>query len=266
MPDLVQLSKLPVAITSTDPTLRLGVYGEGGVGKTSLALTFPKPLVIDTDSGLEGDAVVNVDGDEWSPDRWQDLNALYAFIKAKADTAQYKTIVIDSIDTLCRFLRHEAENISTTGRPANASETQMITATEQDYGRVETAVDIFLTKLKVLSRSKGIHIVITSAVREPNPEKGRLKRTFDVQPAVERNLLYWCNIYGEMEAVEVAKKVDGQVVRDAKGEAVLEEGRILWTKVSDRSRKNKTRFSALRPGVSDPTFAKIMGLIKGDAK
>jgi hypothetical protein len=254
---MAELNRKPVPIATRDTTHRLGVYSEPGVGKTTLLLSYPAPLVIDTDSGLEGDAVVNCNGDEWSPDKWQDLNALYAHIKALTDKTQYKTIGIDSIDTLCRFLRHEAENIATIGRKANSSETDLITATEQDYGRVETAVDIFLTKLKVLSRAKGIHIIITSAVREVNPEKGRLKRTFDVQPAVERNLLYFCNIFGEMVAVELPK---------SKGSQEMEEHRILWTKVTDPVRKNKTRWAALRPGITDPTYSKIAGLIeKGQA-
>jgi hypothetical protein len=90
----------------------------------------------------------------------------------------------------------------------------------------------------------------------PDPEKGRLKRTFDVQPAVEANILYWANVYGEMVAVETQNK-------DTKE---LEEHRILWTKVTDPQRKNKSRFAALRPGVTDPTFDKIVGLIeKGKA-
>lgn len=250
-----QLNREPAPILKdTLPPFRLGVYGEGGVGKTSLALTFPKPLVIDVDSGLEGDAVEDVTGFEWTPDKWQDLNALFNYIKAKVDAEQYGTIVIDSMDTLCTFLRHQAVDLPAGSRGANASETQLITASEQDYGRVSTAVEIFLAKLKGLSKQRGIHIVITSAVREADPEKGRLKRTFDCQPAVERELRQWCNVYGEMVAVEIKGK-DGEEPT---------EGRILWTKVTDPARKCKSRWRALRPGVSNPTFDKLSGLIRED--
>lgn len=224
------------------------------MGKTSLAATFPYPLFVDTDGGIEGDVRSDdIIGEEWSPNQWQDLNALYTYIKQRVGEKQYQTIVIDSIDTLCRFLLHEASDYPTRDRAKNASESEMITPSQQDYGKVANAVDIFLTKLKVLSREKGVHIVLTSAVRLPDPDKGRLKRTFDVQPAVEANICYWANVYGELVVVETENKTSKK----------KEEHRILWTRVSDRERKNKTRFGALRPGVTDPTFTKITEAIEG---
>lgn len=228
------------------PALRLAVYGDGGVGKTSLALSFPKPLVIDTDGGLEGGAVEGVmDGFQWEPEKWRDLNSLYFWLKAKIDEEGYQTIVIDSIDTLCRFLMHEAVDLPTEKRPTSASDESLMTPEMRDYGKVAYAVNLFLTKLKTLSKAKGIHIVLTSAVRLPDPELGRIKRTFDVQGAVESAIKYWANIYGEMECLETKTG----------------EERVLWTRVSDPKRNNKTRFAALRPGIKDPTFSKIAGLI-----
>lgn len=256
---MAELTHKPVPIVAGQtPPLRLAVYGEGGVGKTTLAATFPYPLFIDTDGGIEGDVrSEDIVGEEWAPSGWQDLNALYTYIKQRTGDGQYKTVIIDSIDTLARFLLHEAENLATQTRGVNASETQLITAEQRDYGKVATAIDIFLTKLKVLSRERGVHIVLTSAVRLPDIDKGRTKRTFDVQPAVEANILYWSNVYGELEVVELPA---------SKGSKDMEEHRILWTKASDRVRKNKTRWAALRPGVTDPTFAKIVGLIEGTWK
>ncbi len=253
------LTRTPTPIMASEKTtFRLGVYGDGGVGKTTLLLSFPQVLVIDTDGGLEGDAVVGINGDEWSPDKWQDLNALYTYVKEKIVKARstkgaYKTIGIDSVDTLCNFLRHEAEG--------EANERAMITASQQDYGKVSTALDIFLTKLRVLSRAHGIHIVLTSGVREIDPEKGRMKRTFDCQPAVENLLLHWCNTYGELGFMPANPK------KTAEENAKLEETRVLWTAANDRNRKNKTRWDALRPGVANPTFTKLVDLInKGVSK
>lgn len=249
----------PIETNVLDP-LRLAVYGDGGVGKTTLALSFPFPLVVDLDGGLEGDAIARDDlvGHEWSPDGWQDLNALLAWIKAKTDDGQYKTIVIDSLDTLCRFILHEAEDLPTQGRRANAAEDELVTASQQDYGKVSNSVDRFLQRLKILSRERGIHIVLTSAVRLPDPDKGRTKRTFDVQPAVEANVKYWANVYGELVIENLPKE---------KGSKDTEEHRILWTSAGDTRRCNKTRWAALRPGVTNPTYEKIVGLIeKGNTK
>lgn len=250
----IKLSHAPTAIpTNTAVPFRLGIYGEGGVGKTTLGLSFPKPLVINTDSGLEGDAVAvtDLDGEEWVPEGWSDLNALYFWLKGQIEKRGYKTIVIDSIDTLARFILHEATDLPKTGRAANASTTQLVTPDQQDYGKVANALDIFLGNLKMLSKAKGVHIVLTSGVREADPDKGRMKRTFDVQPAVESVITYWANIYGELVNVTVKDKTTKEE----------KEERILWTRASDPARKCKTRFGALRPGVKNPTFDKLSSLV-----
>lgn len=253
----VRLSHAPTPIPTNQPVpFRLAIFGEGGVGKTTLLLSFPKPIVIDTDGGLEGDAVArtDLDGDEWRPEDWKDLNALYFWLKAKVEQKGYKTIGIDSIDTLARFLLHEATDLATNSRAVNASTERLVTPEQQDYGKVANALDIFLGNLKMLSKSHGINIVITSGVREPDPDKNRTKRTFDVQPAVEAVLLYWANVYGEMEVIVSKDKTDPEGKREI-------ESRVLWTRAGDPKRKGKTRFAALRPGVKNPTFDKMTSLV-----
>lgn len=259
--NIPELRVKPVKIKTGLPPIRLAVYGEGGCGKTTLGLSFPNPIVIDTDGGLEGDAVIGANGEEWRPETWRDLNALYFWLKEQIKTKGYQTIVLDSISELAVLILHESMSIPTKGRAAAAENSELISAEQQDYGRVNYALDNFLTKLKLLSKSHGVHIVITSGVREKDIEKSRMKRTFDVQPAVEGALTYWANVYGELEVFETP---------DPKNKEQKIEERVLWTRVSDPHRKNKTRFGALRPGVKDPTFTKIAGLItssqKGEAK
>lgn len=243
-----KMERLPAPIQHAMPPLRIAVYGEGGVGKTSFALSFPKPLVIDTDGGLEGGAIEGVEGaEEWTPEKFRDLNALYYWLKEQVEKKGYQTIVIDSIDTLARTILREAVALPNKNRPAGASDHELVGVEQADYGKVANAMDQFLAQLKLLSKTKNVHVIVTSGVREPDPDKGRTKRTFNVQPAVEDLLLYWSNTYGEMTVMEVKDKG---------------EQRVLWTNVADRTRKCKTRFRALHPGISNPSFPRIRELIE----
>ena len=257
------LKRQPSAIVPNMPPHRLCVYGEGGVGKTTLLLSYPTPLVIDTDGGLEGDAVADLDGhaEAWYPEKWADLSDLYFWLKSEVKKKGDKTIGVDSLDTMARLLRFESTDIGNKSRSDSAWMDELVTSELQDYGRVSDAIARFLGNLMILSREAGVHIVLTSAVKLPDAAKGRLKRTFDVNPAVEADIKHWCNIYGELQLVETN---DGQK-KNAKGEPIMVEHRILWTKGSDPTRQGKTRFGALRPGVTDPTFAVMRKKIEARA-
>jgi hypothetical protein len=250
---MTTLKRQPVPITEAVlPPFRICVFGEGGVGKTTFALSFPRVLVVDTDGGLEGDAVEGITakgGEVWTPDQWKDLNDLYFWLKENVDKKGYCTIVIDSLDTLCRLILREATDMPNRGRASRQMNEELTTSDQQDYGKVSNALDRFLTNLKILSREKDVNIVLTSAVRYPDPEKGRKKRTFDVQPAVEAIVMYWANVYGELVLVNTN---DGSK-KDKDNKPIMVEHRVLWTNAADPQRVGKTRFRALRPGVTDPT-------------
>ncbi len=246
------LKRQPSAIVPNMPPHRLCVYGEGGVGKTTLLLSYPQPLVIDTDGGLEGDAVADLKGhaEAWYPEKWADLTDLYFWLKSEVKKKGYKTIGVDSLDTMARLLRFESTDSENKSRNEDAWMDSMVTSELADYGRVSDAIGRFLGNLMILSREHGVNIVLTSAVKKPSPTNKLLKRTFDVNPAIEADVMHWCNIYGEMVLVETN---DGQK-KNAKNEPIMVEHRILWTRGSDPARQGKTRFGALRPGVTDPTF------------
>ena len=58
------LKRAPKPVKLEDRKLRVVVYGSGGAGKTTLAMDFPKPLVIDTDFGLISVAYRAEDGED----------------------------------------------------------------------------------------------------------------------------------------------------------------------------------------------------------
>ena len=255
------LDHLPESIDPSEiPPLRLAVYGEPGSGKTTLALSFPRPLIISIDNGLEGGAVFQaLDGAEkWMPVDWKDLNALYFWIKKQIETKGYESIIVDSITSLAMLIRHEALLQEASKRDAGQALVELFAVTQPDYNRVATALEMYLLKLVQLSDVYGVHVVLTANVREPDIEHGQTKRSFDLQPAVERVVLQWANIYGELVAEEIDDPADKELPRNERRKI---ERRVLWTRVQDPRRKNKSRFAALNPGVKDPTFEKIWDLV-----
>lgn len=85
------------------------ITGDAGIGKTSLAATFPKPVFIRVEDGMQSipeevrpDAFPQLEKVE---DLWEQLKAL---INEKHD---YKTVVIDSVTRLERmFIDHVVDN------------------------------------------------------------------------------------------------------------------------------------------------------------
>lgn len=86
------LIKKPNELTQTKIKLKGLVYGQPGVGKTSLALSAPKPLLIDFDNGLRRVAK-QYQTDSVQIESYQDL----LDILTKEDISAYETIVIDTL-------------------------------------------------------------------------------------------------------------------------------------------------------------------------
>lgn len=86
------LIKKPNELTQTKIKLKGLIYGQPGVGKTSLALSAPKPLLIDFDNGLRRVAK-QYQTDSVQIESYQDL----LDILTKEDISAYETIVIDTL-------------------------------------------------------------------------------------------------------------------------------------------------------------------------
>lgn len=86
------LIKKPNELTQTKIKLKGLVYGQPGVGKTSLALSAPKPLLIDFDNGLRR-VSKQYQTDSVQIESYQNL----LDILTKEDISAYETIVIDTL-------------------------------------------------------------------------------------------------------------------------------------------------------------------------
>lgn len=76
------------------------IYGDSGVGKTVLAGTAPKALILTVEAeGTESARAMGSDADEWVCDTWEDLQEAFQWLKS-GGIAHYEWVVVDSISEM----------------------------------------------------------------------------------------------------------------------------------------------------------------------
>ena len=84
---------------SVKQTLSMLIYGQPGMGKTTLALSSPHPLLLDFDGGVHRvNAAHRVDTVQIT--RWEEVNE----VLSSPEVAEYKTIVIDTAGKMLSFM------------------------------------------------------------------------------------------------------------------------------------------------------------------
>ena len=81
-------------------TVKMMIYGQAGMGKTTLALSAPRPLLLDFDGGVKRVNMAHLDGvDIVQVTSWQDVQqVLHEHLTA------YQTIVVDTIGKMMDFI------------------------------------------------------------------------------------------------------------------------------------------------------------------
>lgn len=81
-------------------TVKMMIYGQAGMGKTTVALSAPKPLLLDFDNGVKRVNMAHLDGiDIVQVSSWQDVQQVL-----QEDLSTYQTIVVDTIGKMMDFI------------------------------------------------------------------------------------------------------------------------------------------------------------------
>ncbi len=224
----------PHPLVAEREKLRMVCFGDPGVGKTTLAATFPRPLIVDVDGGLIAVALDGTEALVVNPQGYRDLELLYSWVKQHAD--EVDSIVVDSITELQRLL---VDQIVDEGKGKTGKASQSITdfvPEQAEYLANQRQIHRFLYALKQL----GKHVIVTAGVRERG-----VKRCPDVTPGLLTIVNHWSSVTGEL----VNADKDGEIRR------------VLVTQPSN-IREAKTRFSSLLPYVENPTFNELWDRIQ----
>jgi hypothetical protein len=194
--------------------VRLLIYGDGGIGKSTLGASAPKPIFVAPEDGL-----VNIDAQavEPSPNTWADALGALDFV----GTLDEETIVVDSLDWLeplcwahvCRM--GGKKSIEDFG-----------------YGKgYVAALDewrLFLSKLSRL-RAKGMNVIlIAHAVPRPfrNPEGDDYERwTIKLHEKAAGLIKEWCDVVAFAQHETSTYEKNGRVKGISSGRRVLRTNR-----------------------------------------
>ena len=107
-------------------TVKMMIYGQAGMGKSTVALSAPKPLLLDFDNGVKRMNMAHLENiDTVQVTSWSDVQQVL-----QEDLSAYQTIVVDTIGKMMDFIK--------AGDDANTA----FEKAQGQYGRVADAVKI----------------------------------------------------------------------------------------------------------------------------
>ena len=192
-------------------TVKMMVYGQPGTGKTTFALSAPKPLLLDFDNGVKRVNMAHLEGvDTVQVESWGEIQKLLQ--QNVADIAPYQTIVVDTIGKMMDFIITHC---------CGARQPQI-----RDWGRINQEFTWFTRALSTLnkhivfvahrdSRKEGEETVFIPALREKNynsivteldllgylemkSERGVQMRTITFDPTSRNDGKNTCNLPSSM--------------------------------------------------------------------
>jgi len=183
-------------------SLNLLVYGVGGVGKTTFAATFPKPILFDFENGAKYFKQRGISLDVVRMEKWFKTEEKRELIEMVKD---YETIIFDPIGEAMEKLIKSDEITGTKYRQADGS------LTMNGWGKVK---DEMRTMLK-WARDTGKHVIIIAhdADAPLAGSEGAIKKVPLIATKLDAELVNMVDVVAYLDIIQVEGGEEKRVLR-----------------------------------------------------
>jgi len=239
---------------------RIAMYAVEGIGKTTLAATFPNPLFLDTEGGSD-----YVEADSFATASIEDLDAAVKYLTTESH--EYETVVVDTLDYFEQVL---GDNLCKSRGWSDLS--------APGYGEGPIALEAEMLKLLLKFDTviaAGIHVVfIVHAIVKPftDPTIGSSYDRFQMQlakrsePLVKGNVDHLLFVNYDTMVLEQKKDFGGTTKKGARGkERVCHTQRTAAFDAKCRADVPES-FTLPEKGVFPPELAPLFAYKRGQAQ
>jgi phage nucleotide-binding protein len=189
--------------------MKVLVYGHAGAGKTTLAATMPRPIIISAEGGLL--SIKDAGLDYIEVNSMDSLKEAFEYVSGEHG-ADYESVVLDSISEIGEVVLIHEKAVNKDGRAA--------------YGEMAAQMTSIIRAFRDLS---GKHVLMTAKVEKAQDETGRILYTPSMPGSkVGQQLPYF---FDEVLALRVEKDAEGVSQR-----ALMCDSDGIWL-AKDRSGK-----------------------------
>jgi hypothetical protein len=264
-PDYRGIGALIKPVGSFKPEVKVVLYGAAGTGKTTLAGTFPKPLLL-VDIGEKGtDSIRNVKGvDVLRATDWEQLEQVYWYLK-KGDGRKYKTVVFDTMsqaqDLCIKMVMADAGK-----EPEEGDVGGWGTMTRKHWGIVSSRIKSFITNTRDLDLNV-IYVAHDRAfnVEDEDDNDGAIAPSIGprLMPSVASTLNAAVGVIGNTFIREYKRKIKlGK--NKTKEKRFVEYGLRIGPHGYYVTKIRKPRDVEPPATIFDPSYDKILAIMEGE--
>ncbi len=205
-------------------TVKIMIYGQAGMGKSTLALSTPKPLLLDFDNGVKRVNMAHLEGvDIVQITSWQDVQQVL-----QEDLSEYRTIVVDTVGKMMDFIvTHKCgtrqpqirdwgginAEFSWMTRALSSLNKNVVFVAHRDT-RKEGDDTVFIPALREKSYNSIVTELDLLGYLEMRSENGAQKRTITFDPTSRNDGKNTCNLPGIMTVPNILDKDGNPAARN----------------------------------------------------